>query len=249
HGVDVIILARGGGSLEDLAAFNDEALARVIAGSNVPVISAVGHETDFTICDFVADLRAPTPSAAAELVIESKNQIEERLAGIHRRLTQAARYRVLAARNRLTELSRHAAFAQFQNLLNRRQQRLDEMVFRLAARERERLQRSRRRYELILARLHDHAPDRRLQRLHRELDARGSTMASAMRTLLARRSSMLREHAARLESLSPLKVLERGYALAYDAAGNLIKSADQVRAGDEMRTRVARGEIRSKVSE
>src|SRR5690348_3377866 len=102
--VDVIIVARGGGSAEDLAAFNDESLARTIAASEIPVISAVGHETDFTIADFVADLRAPTPSAAAELVIESKQQIEERVFGMDRRLRRAMEYRMLQSRRQFAEL-------------------------------------------------------------------------------------------------------------------------------------------------
>ncbi|MGH9566043.1 MAG: exodeoxyribonuclease VII large subunit, partial [Candidatus Angelobacter sp.] len=123
--VEVIVIARGGGSLEDLAAFNDESLARVIAASHIPIISAVGHETDFTICDFVADLRAPTPSAAAELVIESKRQVGEHLAHLQQRLGRGTRYQLSVARNRLTELARHGAFARIQDLLGRRSQRLD----------------------------------------------------------------------------------------------------------------------------
>src|SRR5437879_2643786 len=109
--VDIIIIARGGGSVEDLWAFNNEGLARTIAASEIPVISAVGHETDFTIADFVADLRAPTPSAAAELVIESKHQITERVAALQQRLARAARYRLLMARSRFSDLSKHASFA------------------------------------------------------------------------------------------------------------------------------------------
>src|SRR5947209_2416447 len=129
--VDVIIVARGGGSIEDLAAFNDEALARMIAASALPVISAVGHETDFTITDFVADLRAPTPSAAAELVIESKHRLAEHLAHLHQRLDRASRYRLLMARNQLQELAQHGAFARIQDLMVQRSQRLDELSYRL----------------------------------------------------------------------------------------------------------------------
>lgn len=247
--VDVIIIARGGGSLEDLAAFNDEGLARVVAASEIPVISAVGHETDFTICDFVADLRAPTPSAAAELVIRSKQEIEQRVGDLQSRLARAARYRILVARNTLGELAQHAAFARFRDLLNRRQQHLDDIGFRLTAAERDRLLRFRRRYEGTLARLHENAPHRSLQRLHGDLDARSVALTTAMRALLARRSAQVREFAARLESLSPLKVLERGYALVFDSFGNLIKSAEQVKVGDEITAKVARGEIHAEVTD
>src|SRR6202166_2650198 len=108
--VEVIIVGRGGGSAEDLAAFNDEGLARAVAASEIPVISAIGHETDFTIIDFVADLRAATPSAAAELVIRSRQDIEEQSAELHLRLARAMRYRLLMGRQTLTELSQHGAF-------------------------------------------------------------------------------------------------------------------------------------------
>ena len=124
HGkVDVIVVARGGGSFEDLFAFNDEGLARVIAGSEIPVISAVGHETDFTICDFVADLRAPTPSAAAELVIRSKHELAEKLATVRKRMGQAVNYKLLRAHNALSQLAQHAVFARMQDAIARRQQR------------------------------------------------------------------------------------------------------------------------------
>src|SRR6266704_674321 len=130
--VDVIIVARGGGSAEDLAAFNQEGLARVVAASGIPVISAVGHETDFTIIDFVSDLRAATPSAAAELVIRSKQEVDEQVAGLRRRLARAARYQVLMAREALTRLAQHGAFARIADAINRRQQAVDELVHRLA---------------------------------------------------------------------------------------------------------------------
>src|SRR5262249_24847804 len=117
----------------DLAPFNNEGLARAIVTSALPVISAIGHETDFTIADFVADLPAPTPSAAAELVIESKHRLSEHLAHLEQRLARAARYRMLTARSRLTELAQHGAFGKIQDLLARRTQRLDEIAFRLAA--------------------------------------------------------------------------------------------------------------------
>src|SRR5271168_399713 len=129
--VDVIIVARGGGSAEDLAAFNHEGLARAVAASEIPVISAVGHETDFTILDFVADLRAPTPSAAAELVIRSRQEVEDQAEGLRQRLVRAARYRLLMGRQALTELAQHGAFGRMVDGINRRQQRLDDLRNRL----------------------------------------------------------------------------------------------------------------------
>src|SRR6266516_4743528 len=129
--VEVIIVARGGGSAEDLAAFNHEGLARVVAGSQIPIISAVGHETDFTIIDFVADLRAPTPSAAAELVIRSLQEIENQAEELRKRLARAMRYRLLMGKQALSELARHGAFARMMELINQRQQKLDDLLYRL----------------------------------------------------------------------------------------------------------------------
>src|SRR5947199_7457447 len=149
--VDVIIIARGGGSLEDLASFNDEGLARVIAASEIPVISAVGHETDFTIADFVADLRAPTPSAAAELVIRSRQEIEEQTSGLHERLNRAMRYRLLMGRQALTELAQHGAFARIMEVIRQRQQRLDDLIHRMELGERHLLERLLRRWEISSA--------------------------------------------------------------------------------------------------
>src|SRR5207247_3759755 len=145
--VDVIIVARGGGSAEDLAAFNHEGLARTVAGSQIPVISAVGHETDLTIIDFVADLRAPTPSAAAELVIRSLQEIEEQAESLRLRLARAMRYRLLMAKQALTEAAQHGAFARMMDGINQRQQKLDDLGFRLEKAERRLIEQPRRRWE------------------------------------------------------------------------------------------------------
>jgi exodeoxyribonuclease VII large subunit len=245
--VDVIMVARGGGSLEDLAAFNHEGLARVAAGSELPLISAIGHETDFTILDFVADLRAPTPSAAAELVIESQHQLEERVRTLRQRLARAARYQLLIARQTLTQLAQHGAFARMRDLIGRRQQRLDELVFRLAGAERKRLQEYRSRLDVAASRVRHHDLRRTLAVIRRELVTCGSRLASAARADLMRRRAQVEALSGRLEALSPLNILERGYALVFDAKGNLIKDAAQVKAGDEIRARVSRGEIEATV--
>jgi len=245
--VDVIIVARGGGSAEDLAAFNHEGLARTIAGSEIPVISAVGHETDFTIIDFVADLRAATPSAAAELVILSRQQIEEQADGLHQRLARAMRYRLLMGRQALTEMAQHAAFARMMDGINQRAQKLDETTLRLERVERAILERHRRRWETAAAAVRHYDARRRLAGVRRELDARMAAMSSTMTNLLLRRRSKLDQLSGEIEALSPVAILERGYALVFDASGRLVKDASQVKVGDEISARVAKGTIESVV--
>jgi len=245
--VDVIIVARGGGSLEDLAAFNDEALARAIAASELPVVSAVGHETDFTIADFVADLRAPTPSAAAELVVESKHKLEEAVALLGQRLDRGVRYRLLMARQSLTELAQHGAFARMQDALGRRQQRLDDLGYRLGTAERGLLEAQRRRLDVAAARVRHFDLRRQLAAMRRDLAARTASLGAIGKRLLLQRSTRLEQFAARLGELSPLKILERGYALVLDASGNLVKDAAQVRAGDQITARLARGALTATV--
>ncbi len=245
--VDVIVVARGGGSMEDLAAFNDEGLARVAAASELPLISAIGHETDFTILDFVADLRAPTPSAAAELVIESQHQLEQRVETFRQRLARAARYQLLMARQTLTQLAQHGAFARMHDLIGRRQQRLDELVFRLASAERRHLQEYRTRLDTASARVRARDLRRTLEAMRRDLEAHTSALASAARSDLARRRARFEGLRGTLDALSPLSILERGYALVFDARGNLVKDAHQVRPGNEIRARVSRGTIAATV--
>ncbi|MGE5321568.1 MAG: exodeoxyribonuclease VII large subunit [Actinomycetota bacterium] len=247
--VDVLIIARGGGSLEDLAAFNDEKLARAIAASALPVISAVGHETDFTICDFVADLRAPTPSAAAELVIESKHKLADHLAHLHRRLDRAMRYRVLVARSRLTELSQHGAFLRIQDLLGRRGQRLDELMFRLASGFRESLREYRRRLEIASARVR-HFDFRRSMAITRtKLDAGSDMLQRAMQARLSQHRNRLDQLTGKLDALSPVKILDRGYALVFDSGGKLVKDATRLLPGDRISARVSRGTFVAEVKE
>ena len=245
--VDVIVVARGGGSLEDLAAFNDEGLARAIAASELPVISAVGHETDFTICDFVSDLRAPTPSAAAELVIESRHRIEDNVETLRARLQRATRYQLLISRQRLTQLAQHGAFARMQQALGRRAQRVDELVFRMAAAHRKQLQAYRRRLDVASTRVRAHDLRQVLSIMKRDLHAQEHALTATMATNLQRLRSGIESAKGRLYALSPLNILERGYALVFDAHGSLIKDASQVLAGDDIRARVHRGEIRAKV--
>lgn len=247
--VEVIIIARGGGSAEDLACFNDEALARAVAGSAIPVISAVGHETDFTIIDFVADLRAPTPSAAAELVIRSRQEIEEQVEGLHHRLEKAMRYHLLISRQQLTELAQHGAFARMMELIQRRQQRLDDLGYRLAQAQRNVLERQHRRFEGLSAAVRHYDLRRILAGIRKELAANTTAMISAMRAALKQQKLRLDQVHSQMEALSPLAILNRGYALVFDSAGKLLKDSSQVQPGEEISARLAKGSVVANVKE
>jgi exodeoxyribonuclease VII large subunit len=239
--VDVIIVARGGGSAEDLAAFNHEGLARAVFASQIPVISAVGHETDFTIIDFVADLRAPTPSAAAELVIRSRQEIEDQTSGLQQRLQKAMRYHLLMARQNLTELAQHGAFPRMLDFIRRRQQRLDDAGYRLAHAQRSIFEIQRRRFETLSAAVRHYDARRMLTGVRQELDGHVAAMAAGARAILLQRRSRLDRLSSQLAALSPLAILERGYALVFDASGKLVKDAARLGQGDEIRATLARG--------
>jgi exodeoxyribonuclease VII large subunit len=247
HQVEVIIVARGGGSAEDLAAFNHEGLARAVASSKIPVISAIGHETDFTIVDFVADLRAPTPSAAAELVIRSRQEIEAQADDLYHRLDRAVRYRLLMARQELSVRTQQGGFARMMDGINRRQQRLDEVSFRLERAEGQLLERSYRRWEIASATIRHYDARQRLSAIRQRLDGQTATLAAATHArLLAGRAALDRRSAA-LEALSPVAILNRGYALVFGANGQLVKDAGRLQPGDDISARLARGRLRARV--
>ncbi len=268
--VDVIVVTRGGGSFEDLFAFNDEGLARTIAASEIPVISAVGHETDFTICDFVADLRAPTPSAAAELVIQSKQELAARLTRLHDRLRQATDFKLLRARNELAKLMQHSALVRLPDAVARRQQRVDDLVYRMAQAQGKNLTHLRRTHESLDARLRHQDMRVRLAEMRRQLEHRRSelrtcagrmlsaksarsaelstSLTRATQTFLLLRRSRWERLQGSLTALSPKAILSRGYALVFDAAGNLVKEASQLATGDAVRAQLSHGEFTAKVT-
>jgi exodeoxyribonuclease VII large subunit len=246
--VEVIIIARGGGSAEDLAGFNHEGLARAVADSKIPVISAIGHETDFTIVDFVADLRAPTPSAAAELVIRSRQEIEAQAEDLYRRLEHGLRYRLLMARQELTERAQHGAFARMMDGIHRRQQKLDEQRFLLEKAERQLLERCHRRCENVFGAVRHYDARRRLANVRQQLEAQVANLTSAAHRRLLECRGALDRQTASLEALSPMAILNRGYALVFDAKGQLLKDAARLKAGDEVSARLARGRVRARVT-
>ena len=246
--VDVIIIARGGGSAEDLAPFNNEGLARTVAASELPVISAVGHETDFTITDFVADLRAPTPSAAAELVIRSRQEIEDQASSLHERLNRAMRYRLLMGRQVLTELAQHGAFARMMELIRQNQQKLDDQTYRLELAERQLLTQMNRRLETVSGAIRHYDLRRILAGMRKELESKTTALVGVARNVLLQHRVRTERLDTALHSLSPLAILERGYALVFDANGKLLKDVHSLEPGDEISGRLARGQFQASVT-
>jgi len=243
------VVARGGGSLEDLAPFNSELLARAIAKSELPVVSAVGHETDFTIADFVADLRAPTPSAAAELLTEAQHKVEERLQQLHRRLTQACRYLLMRAQERFGRLSAPAAFARMRNALARRQQRVDELQYQLDAAWHRNSRKTGEALTQLESRLLRQDVSHRMRMVRERLKALDGRMGRAQQELLLRCQGRHAKAEGLLQSLSPLAVLNRGYALVFDEAGALVREASATHDGALLRTRFANSTLTSRVLE
>ncbi|HEX4757445.1 MAG TPA: exodeoxyribonuclease VII large subunit [Terracidiphilus sp.] len=245
--VDLIVIARGGGSLEDLAAFNSERVARAIVASQLPVVSAIGHETDFTIADFVADLRAPTPSAAAELVTEAQHKIADHLATQSHRLERAARFQLMRIRECLTRLSLDRTESRISTLLYRAAQRLDDLVFRLESALTTQIRDRQSRVATLTSAFLHHDPRRNLLHAREHLaDFRARLDRSIERTL-QRAAARLGALDGRINSLSPLAVLDRGYALVLSSEGAIIRSTTQLTAGDQLTTRLSDGAFTSRV--
>lgn len=245
--VDAIVVARGGGSLEDMAAFNSELLAEAIAASELPVVSAVGHETDFTIADFVADLRAPTPSAAAELITAAQHRVEEDLEAYDHRLERALRYRLIQARHGLDRLHTEAMARQVADGLLRRSQRVEDLTARSEQSLRKQLQTRREQWLHLEHALARQDVPHRVQAMRQRLEEQQSRLERSTRHSLQLQAAQHRNLAGRLEALSPMAVLERGYGLVFDRNGKLIKSVTQIEPNEEITTRLADGSITSQV--
>ncbi|WP_083687292.1 exodeoxyribonuclease VII large subunit [Aeromonas sp. RU39B] len=239
--VDVLIVGRGGGSLEDLWCFNEEAVARAIAASQIPVISAVGHEVDVTISDFVADLRAPTPSAAAELVAPDQGALRQRWQALERQLKRALSQQARTARHQLSLLEQRLLNCDPKRQLERQSQRLDELALRLQRKMERILRDDERRLQVLNDRLQRQAPGQRLETAHRRHQLAQERLHSAFDRLIGSRQHHLAMLTARLDGVSPLATLGRGYAILRNPAGSVIRSPADTRVGETLSARVADG--------
>src|SRR5258708_666498 len=245
--VDVLILARGGGSLEDLWAFNEEELARAIFASEIPVISGVGHETDFTIADFVADVRASTPSAAAELVVQTRREFDKHIADLQETLASLVRYRLLELSRRVHELSGRRGFRRPLDLLRQQRQRADELTSRLAQGLRANLQHSRRRFTTAHLRIVSFDFRMKIAALRLRLEKRGADLAARAERLLRAKRERLDRLRLQLEERSPLRALERDYPIPPDPPCPLLRNSAQVALGDAVNIRLHRGRLTTEV--
>ena len=243
-GVDVVIVGRGGGSIEDLWAFNEEVVARAIAACPVPVISAVGHETDFTIADFVADLRAPTPSAAAEQVVARRDEFVARIDRQGERLGAALDKRLLVLRSHVRALDSSRGLARVPATLALRSRHVGELSQQMRHALSDRVRTCTRRLVAGERALERHDPRRRLAETATRLTAGRARLDAAVERRRSRDAGRFATLAGRLDSLSPLAVLGRGYAVCWDSTRtHVIRAASEAAAGDTVRVTLAEGEL------
>lgn len=247
RGFDALILARGGGSLEDLWCFNEEAVARAVAACKTPIVSAVGHETDVSISDFVADVRAPTPSAAAELLAPDNSGLQHRLDGLQRRLTLRMQNRLVHDRLRLESLIRRLRHPG--ERLRQQAQRLDDLDMRLRRAFLHNLNQRRERLVRLETRLAAQHPGRTLALLGQRLDSLAERLPRAMRDVLKDRRQRFQAQLQTLQIVSPLATLARGYSILLDEQGQAIRSAEQTRNGQRLTARLNEGELQVRVED
>jgi len=247
QGFDALILARGGGSLEDLWCFNEEAVARAVAACVTPIVSAVGHETDVSISDFVADVRAPTPSAAAELLAPDASELQLRLSSLHRRLLLRMQDRLNRERMRLDGFSKRLRHPG--ERLRQQAQRLDDLDMRLRRAFERQLSARHERFARLDARLTAQHPGRTLALLQQRLSNIAERLPRAMRESLKQRNLQLQSQAQTLHAISPLATLGRGYSILLDDRGHAIHSAAQTRPGQRLKAKLGEGELEVRVED
>ncbi len=247
QGFDALILARGGGSLEDLWCFNEEAVARAVAACATPIVCAVGHETDVSICDFVADVRAPTPSAAAELLAPDASELVQRLHSLQRRLIMRMHNRLERERLRLDGLTRRLRHPG--ERLRQHAQRLDDLEMRLARAFERQLNNRRERLARLQTRLAGQHPERTLQLLRQRLGSLAERLPRAMREGLKQRRLQLQSQVQTLHAVSPLATLGRGYSILLDERGRAVRRAADTHTGQRLKARLGEGELDVRVED
>lgn len=246
--VDVLLLTRGGGSLEDLWCFNSEALAHTIYNSALPVVSAVGHEVDTTISDYVADVRAPTPSAGAELLSQDSDNKSQRLATVLSRLKQSASHYQLKQERRLSLLEHRLQRLDPKRTLQQFEQRFDEMQLRLEAALSNKLHGLSRRQQQLASRLEQQSPKHKLALETNRLSYLATRLQDAIQDTLNQSEQRIKYAAHQLETVSPLATLSRGYSITTDTNHQVIDNAAQLSVGDRINTRLRHGQVQSTVT-
>ncbi|QOR65421.1 exodeoxyribonuclease VII large subunit [Cytobacillus suaedae] len=245
--LDVLIVGRGGGSIEELWAFNEEVVAREIFKSKVPVISAVGHETDFTIADFVADLRAPTPTAAAELAVPNMADLADRLLSRKTRLIRALKSTIGYEQERFNKLQNSYAFRHPKNLYVQKEQQLDRLYERLERAGTRNLERQQEKFDRLSVRLKHNHPEEQIKKANERFQQVKKILQKDMKQIVNHKQFMFASTLSKLEALSPLKIMDRGYSLVYDQQETLVKSVKGVKAGESLSVRLQDGKIDCKV--
>ncbi len=246
---ELLIVGRGGGSLEDLWTFNEESVVRAIAACPVPVIAAVGHETDFTIADFVADVRAPTPSAAAEIAVPERRELLDRLRSFRGRLAQQMRIRLSAAQSRLYERGTDRALSLLRRMIGQGQQQVDDFGFRLRDEMRGLLARARWELHEVEGLLRRQDIRLRLSLASRRLEGAERQSIEHMKHIISIARRRLEDLRAQLRQLSPLAVLSRGYAIVQNEQGRAIRAAKEAPLGTTLRVRLAEGRLQVRVED
>lgn len=247
--IDVLIVGRGGGSIEELWAFNEEIVARSIFLSQIPIISAVGHETDFTIADFVADLRAPTPTAAAELAVPHIDELIERILNRQARLLRAMKEKIHFQSERLSRLEKSYAFRYPHKLYEQKLEQVDRRYEQLVRAAKRILELKKTQQETLQKRLLRNEPDKKIIEARAAHERQLKTLNRAIQNILSEKQKDFAHHLAKLEALSPLKVMERGYSLVFTDEQKLVSKVNQVQIGEDVIVKLTDGSLECKVIE